>query len=212
MWSRINPLVALSPIQWARRIVERMTGGRLGLGIAALAGAACGLLLLAVQVSNARSYLSDAPEACINCHVMTSAYAAWDHSSHRGTATCNDCHVPHDRLVRKLAFKMMDGGRHTFAFTLHLEPQTLRINEGAEPVVQRNCVRCHEQQVMITKMSSSWQAAQQCWDCHRETPHGRTLSLSSAPHVRRPTLPSAGMPRPDRPPAGVPGPSREEEP
>ena len=211
MSSWINPLVSISPLRWTQRIVERMTGGRLGLVIAALAGVAGGLFLLAFQVSNARSYLSDAPETCINCHAMTGAYAAWDHSSHRGTTTCNDCHVPHDNLASKIAFKMMDGARHTFAFTFHLEPQTLTINEGAEPVVQENCVRCHEQQVMITAMSS-WDSEQQCWDCHRETPHGRTLSLSSAPHVRRPILPSAGMPRPDRPPSGVPEPSRKDDP
>lgn len=201
--SRINPLVGLAPIAFARRIIERMTGGSLGLVIAALAGVAGGLFVLAFQVSNAKSYLSDAPEACINCHVMTGAYATWDHSSHRGRATCNDCHVPHDNLVSRIAFKMMDGARHTFAFTFHLEPQTLEINEGAEPVVQENCVRCHAHQVMNTTMAS-WDTDRQCWDCHRETPHGGTLSLSSTPHVRRPSLPSAGMPPPDRQPAGVP--------
>lgn len=188
-----------------------MAGGRLGLAIAALSGMAVGLGLLAFQVSNARSYMSNEPEACINCHVMTGAYAGWDHSSHRLTATCNDCHVPHENAVRKIAFKAQDGAWHSFAFTFRLEPQVITLGHDASPVIQRNCVRCHEQQVMNTTMAS-WSAEERCWHCHRETPHGLARSLSSAPHVRRPTLPSAGMPGPRTIPAGVPELSREDEP
>jgi cytochrome c nitrite reductase small subunit len=189
----LNPLLGLHPVRRVLDLVERMAGGRLGLALAALAGAAAGLGLLAIQVSSARSYLSDAPEACINCHVMTGSYAGWAHSSHRGVTTCNDCHVPHESAARKIAFKMKDGAWHSFAFTFRLEPQVLELNEHASPVVQRNCARCHEQQIMNTQMASS-DGELRCWHCHRETPHGLSHSLSSAPHVRRPVLPTAGMP------------------
>ncbi len=169
---------------------------RIDLLLAVVAGLAAGLALLAFQVSNARGYMTDAPEACVNCHVMTSFHAGWIHGSHGKVATCNDCHVPHESLARKLAFKAWDGARHSFMFTFRMEPQVLRMNPAAEPVVLRNCGRCHEHQVMRTSHGSA-DLGRPCWDCHRETPHGRALSLSSAPWARRPALPSAGMPRPD---------------
>lgn len=163
-----------------------------------------GFVLIAVRASSATSYLSDRPEACMNCHVMVPYYASWERSSHRTVATCNDCHLPADGVLRKLYFKAMDGLRHTTVFTLRREEQVLRLNPAAVPVVQRNCVRCHEHQVMRTSMGSSANA-RRCWDCHRTVPHGLAQSLSSTPHVRRPILPSAGIPRAQRPAAGVPG-------
>jgi cytochrome c nitrite reductase small subunit len=168
----------------------------------AVTGMLCGLALVAFRTSNAASYLSDDPTACINCHVMVPYYASWERSSHRQVATCNDCHVPQDNKLRTLWFKGMDGLRHATVFTLRREPQTLRLNPAAVPVVQQNCVRCHTHQVMYTNMGSS-QRKRNCWDCHREVPHGLTQSLSSTPHVRHPTLPSAGIPLRQDPPAGA---------
>lgn len=171
---------------------------------AALGGVAAGLALLAFQVSNARSYLSDAPETCINCHVMNGWYAGWAHSSHRAVAVCNDCHVPHDCPVLTYAFKAYDGARHSFVFTMRLEPQVLQLNPAAVPVVRDNCVRCHEHQVMETSMVTQG-GIRDCWECHRETPHGLAQSLSSSPAARRPALPAAGAPRPAGRPGSVPG-------
>jgi cytochrome c nitrite reductase small subunit len=169
--------------------------------------AATGILagggLVALRASNATSYLSDRPEACINCHIMVPYYASWERSSHSRVASCNDCHVPHDNLLRKLWFKAMDGLRHTTVFTMRREAQTLILNPAAVPVVRQNCVRCHEHQIMNTRMGSS-DDPRLCWDCHRAVPHGLEQSLSSSPHVLRPRLPSAGMPRRQGRPAGVP--------
>lgn len=169
----------------------------------AVTGILFGLGLVALRASNATSYLSEDPKACINCHVMVPYYASWERSSHRQVATCNDCHVPQDNKLRKLWFKAMDGLRHAAVFTRRREPQTLRLNPAAVPVVQQNCVRCHADQVMNTRMGSSrWKRS--CWECHREVPHGLARSLSSTPHVRRPSLPSAGIPRRQGPPTGTP--------
>ena len=44
----------------------------------------------------ARSYLSTDPAACANCHIMGEHFAAWQRSSHRAAAGCDDCHMPHD--------------------------------------------------------------------------------------------------------------------
>ncbi len=64
-----------------------------------LLGAITGLGFYILRISNAASYLSDAPETCINCHVMNPQYATWNHSSHREVATCTDCHVPHNNVI-----------------------------------------------------------------------------------------------------------------
>jgi len=38
------------------------------------------------------SYLSSDPKACINCHVMNTSYATWQHSSH-SQVKCIECHL-----------------------------------------------------------------------------------------------------------------------
>jgi cytochrome c nitrite reductase small subunit len=208
----LNPLqVPASLIDLALRLYQLCTAGAWRGPVMAMAGAVVGLALLALQVSNAKSYLSNAPEACINCHVMVPYFASWERSSHRRVASCNDCHIPHDNPLRTLFFKAQDGLRHATIFTLQRQGQVLQLNPGAVPVVRQNCVRCHEQQIMMTSMGVST-ADRRCWECHRETPHGLTQSLSSTPHVRRPILPSAGMPYQQEPPGGVPGRESDKEP
>ncbi len=191
----------LALVSWLWR---GLTEGPLRLFLAVSMGLLFGLLLLALRTSNAASYLSDDPKGCINCHIMAPYYAGWEHSRHRLVANCNDCHVPHDGLFRKFYFKAMDGLRHATVFTLRMEPQVLHLNEAAISVVQRNCVRCHEHQVMNTSMGADLDG-RMCWDCHRTTPHGLAQSLSSTPNARRPALPDAGVSGNGRIPRGVPG-------
>ncbi len=74
----------------------------------------------------AHTYLGDDPAACVNCHIMASYYATWMHSSHSRDATCNDCHVPHENIVKKWAFKGMDGMKHVGAFLTKSEPQAIQ--------------------------------------------------------------------------------------
>jgi cytochrome c nitrite reductase small subunit len=152
-------------------------------------GAFVGLGIFLVHVSNAFSYLSDDSRTCLNCHIMAPEYAGWNRSSHREWATCNDCHVPQDRVLRKLLFKAEDGLRHATVFTLRREPQTIRIKEAGQRAVQGNCVRCHAAQVHDPRLGMSPSFAERwCWDCHRDVPHGRTRSLSSVPNARVPLL------------------------
>jgi len=161
-------------------------------------GVFAGLLLLILRISNAASYLSDDPQACINCHVMTTQYASWQRSSHARVAVCNDCHVPQSNPLSKYAFKASDGLRHSFMFTFRLEPQVIQIKEAGSNVVQQNCMRCHDNQVHRTYLSKTINLEDRsagigrfCWDCHMETPHGRIKSLSAYPHARVPQLESA---------------------
>ena len=164
---------------------------------------ACGMLVgfgaLAIHVGNATSYLSDDPKACMNCHVMAPQFATWERSSHARVTVCNDCHVPHNNAVSKYLFKAMDGTRHSFMFTFRMEPQVIRIHEAGAAVVQENCIRCHTHQTQnvkekfVTVDEVNHGGGKLCWDCHRETPHGRVNSLSSVPDARVP-IPSSIIP------------------
>ena len=153
-------------------------------------GIFCGLAAYSFYVSNAVSYLSDEPETCINCHIMIPQYAAWNHSSHREKAHCNDCHVPHNNALNKYYFKAKDGLRHATLFTLRMEPQVIKIKDAGKAVVQQNCIRCHERlnseisTIEITLKKHYANEGKLCWNCHTEVPHGYVNSLSATPYAR----------------------------
>ncbi len=178
-------------VRWIRRFVPPPEWQ---FPVVILLGTLVGLGCLGFYISNAVSYLSDRPEACINCHVMASEYATWQRGSHGRVAVCNDCHVPHDNFLRKYAFKGMDGLRHATVFTLRMEPQVIKLNTAAIAVVQENCVRCHVNLVEnVTDFGVRGSGphsgqGQLCWRCHRQTPHGRVHSLASTPYARIPRL------------------------
>ena len=159
-----------------------------------LLGVFSGLGLYILYISNATSYLSDDPRTCMNCHVMATQYATWEHSSHGRVANCNDCHVPQDNIFSHYAFKAKDGLRHSYVFTFRLEPQVIRIKEAGIGVVQKNCKRCHENLIQTVSIKDvdganyKTGSGKLCWECHRETPHGRRGGLSSAPYARIPRL------------------------
>lgn len=131
------------------------------------------------------SYLSDNPQACVNCHVMTPVYNSWSNSSHREWASCNDCHVPQENIFKSYYFKAKDGLYHAAVFTARAEPDVIFMRPGSEEVVQNNCIRCHVQQVTETKYDG-WienhkekRTDRTCWSCHKEVPHGRIHGMSS---------------------------------
>ncbi len=159
-----------------------------------LAGAFIGLSFYAAIESKAVSYLSDNPDTCANCHVMTPQYTTWRNSSHREVAACNDCHVPQDNIIKKYAFKAKDGLYHASVFTSRGEPEVIRMKETGIEVVQNNCVRCHQDQVTDAKLASyvddhvQNRTERKCWTCHQEVPHGSVHSLSSTKYYGK--LPS----------------------
>jgi cytochrome c nitrite reductase small subunit len=181
-------------MSWVNRVISvvRLSGlpRPVQIGVYGLAGVAIGLALVLVRIANATSYLSDEPRTCINCHVMTDAYASWQRGSHGRVAVCNDCHVPHDNTVAKYAFKGRDGLKHSYVFTKGDSPQVLGLSAGAVPVVQANCVRCHDHQVMRVRLAAFGE--RRCWDCHQGV-HSETRSLSASPAVLRPELPAVGL-------------------
>jgi cytochrome c nitrite reductase small subunit len=144
-----------------------------------------GLGFFLLDISNAPSYLSDDPQACVNCHIMAPQYITWTHSSHREVAHCNDCHVPHNNIFNKYFFKAKDGLYHASVFTARAEPEVIRALPPSIAVIQDNCIRCHQDQVTDAKTAAfvdnhkENRTDRTCWDCHREVPHGRVRSLSA---------------------------------
>lgn len=163
-------------------------------------GVLAGLGGYTMYMSRAYSYLSDDPAACINCHIMTPYYQSWNHSSHAQWATCNDCHVPHDNIVAKYAFKAKDGLYHSAVFTMRAEPQVIRPREESYQVIMNNCIRCHTQlntefvkTGMIDYADTKHGQGKACWDCHTEIPHTKVSNLSSSPNAIVP-LPASPVP------------------
>ena len=91
------------------------------------------------------TYLGNDPSACVNCHIMAPYYDTWQHSSHARNTTCNDCHVPHDNIVKKYFFKGKDGMGHVFAFLTRSEHDAIFAKDESAEVIMENCIRCHTQ-------------------------------------------------------------------
>lgn len=136
------------------------------------------------------SYLSSDPKACINCHVMNSQYATWQHSAHREKATCIECHLPTDSFVNKWVAKAKDGFNHAYAMTFNTYKHNIEISEDGANRVQANCISCHKE--LTSQMAqnatnyhngeNALQQERKCWDCHKGVPHGTTRSLTATPY------------------------------
>lgn len=115
------------------------------------------------------SYLSDDPQACVNCHIMNDVYNSWSRSSHQAVATCNACHVPHDFFGKWLS-KARNGLKHSIAFTLQNFPEPIRISEVNHKILQANCIECHS--IMVSEIVHEANADRACFACHRGVGHG----------------------------------------
>lgn len=171
-------------------------------GLLLCCGVFVGLGLLFLYLLRMHTYLADDPAACVNCHIMTPYYATWSHSSHGRDATCNDCHVPHQNMVRKYLFKGMDGMKHVAYFLTKSERQAIMAEDASAKVIMDNCIRCHTQLNQefvktgrIDYMMAKAGEGMACWDCHRNVPHGGMNSLSSTPAAESQTpLPQSPVP------------------
>ena len=144
-----------------------------------------------LQASKALSYFSNDPKACINCHVMNTQYASWQHSSHARKATCVDCHLPYGEGLDKYLAKSRDGWNHSYAFTTGTYNNSIKISKDGEQRVQKNCIRCHSTLFTALKTNSALNHSLQhgkitidrkCWECHREVPHGKARGIISVPY------------------------------
>ena len=127
--------------------MTRQTPGVLRQVLSITAATAVGLVIGAggfgVYYSNATSYLSSDPSACVNCHVMKDQYNAWLKGSHTNVATCDDCHLPHDNIAAKYVVQIEDGLLHGSKFTTGDYPTNIRIRESSLAVTNGACLSCH---------------------------------------------------------------------
>lgn len=119
------------------------------------------------------SYMTNDPAACANCHVMDGHHAAWQRSSHRAVAVCNDCHAP-DNVVAKYIVKAENGWRHSVAFTTGRHPDPMRITPRNARVTEGACRNCHAGIVAV--MGGAPPSAAAIADPHREPPGSETVS------------------------------------
>jgi cytochrome c nitrite reductase small subunit len=150
----------------------RRAGGSSALGVvaAALVGSALGLGIFTFIYGEGASYLSDDPEACINCHVMSEQFDSWVKSSHSGFAVCNDCHLP-EPAVPRWATKTDNGFFHSWAFTFDRFHEPIRIKPRNRRVVQRACVACHLDMVHELLPTTVAGEAIECYQCHADVGH-----------------------------------------
>lgn len=173
----------------------------LKIALLALAGAFVGAGILFLYMLRFHTYLGDDPSACVNCHIMQPYYATWDHSSHKNVTTCNECHVPHENVFRKYAFKGVDGLKHTAAFLTFSEPQVPAAKDPSAQVIMNNCIRCHQDltTTMVKagktdyRMTQAMGEGKPCWECHRDVPHGGKNSLCATPDAKVP-FPASPVP------------------
>lgn len=119
-----------------------LTRRRIAILAAAATGLVAGLGAYTFVYARGASYMTNDPAACAYCHIMSEHYAAWQKSSHRAVAVCNDCHAPHD-LVGKYLVKAENGWRHSVAFTTGRHPDPMRITPRNARVTERACRDCH---------------------------------------------------------------------
>ncbi len=118
------------------------------------------------------SYLLNDPRACTNCHVMLEDYDSWQKAGHHTAATCNDCHLPHQPLLKYLA-KGRNGWHHSKAFTTQNFREPIQIHTRNYAVLQENCIRCHRDFVdNIIAQQGIMRDPVDCVRCHASAGHG----------------------------------------
>jgi len=169
--SSSSPVSVASP-QSSR---ARRVAGRAAIAAAALVGVALGLGAYTFDEAEGLSYLSNDPNACINCHIMNEQFDGWQHASHHAHATCNDCHVPVD-FIGKYATKIEHGWRHSKGFTLQNFHEPIMITPGSRAIVEANCIRCHDglvsDLVAHSRVPEAAQTDADCLRCHSHVGHG----------------------------------------
>jgi cytochrome c nitrite reductase small subunit len=110
---------------------------------------------------------------------MQEQYDGWQKGSHHAVATCNDCHLPHDSIVRKLFTKAQNGYHHSRAFTLQNFAEPIFIKPKNAALLEQNCRRCHLALISELGVPPAPGAARAhgrdligCARCHVEVGHG----------------------------------------
>lgn len=138
--------------------------------LAGLSGGLVGLGAFTFTYAEGASYLSNDPQACVNCHIMRDVFDGWNHGSHKAVAVCNDCHTPHT-FPGKYVIKAINGWNHSVAFTTGNFPEPIRITDRNRQVAQENCLYCHGDLTTAISHADSDDPTD-CLTCHAGVGHG----------------------------------------
>ena len=147
---------------------------RIRLVIAIFIGAFLGTGSFTFFYADGHSYLTNDPTACANCHIMQNHLDAWNKSTHRAVATCNDCHAPHGSLISKLWVKGLNGFNHSLAFTTGRFDEPLRITPRNRAVTEGTCRYCHAAMVHSIDTTTESDDMMSCIRCHGNVGHPDT--------------------------------------
>lgn len=111
---------------------------------------------------------SEAPIFCGGCHVMESEYETWFHTGAHKRNKCVDCHLPNENAGIHYAWKTLDGLKDVVFFYSGRVPEHIRLTMHGAEVLQRNCIRCHQEAVEFVNPD------RKCWECHRWITHKRS--------------------------------------
>lgn len=142
----------------------------IGVSAAVLVGVAAGVGAFTFVYAKGGSYMGNDPAACGNCHVMQNHLEAWEKSSHRSVAVCNDCHAPHE-LIPKYLVKATNGWNHSKAFTTGDFPEPIRITAPNRKVTEAACRYCHQPIVDAIDPPHAGASDLSCIRCHRNVGH-----------------------------------------
>jgi cytochrome c nitrite reductase small subunit len=142
----------------------------LSFAVAIAVGVLGGLGAFTIGYGNGFSYLTDDPEACVNCHVMQGHFDSWVTSSHRDVAACGDCHLRHD-FVGKWVTKADNGFFHALAFTTGNFQEPIQIKPRNRRVTQQACLECHGELVNSMLPVEHGGEVQNCVHCHSDVGH-----------------------------------------
>jgi len=142
-----------------------------GLLLGVTIGLALGVGMYTFVYAKGYSYMTDDPNACANCHIMSEQYSGWLKSSHRSVAVCNDCHTPPD-FVGKYATKARNGFWHSYYFTTGWYDDNIHITPTGRAVTEKACRKCHQEIVEAIEHSHSAPDSQtSCLKCHDSVGH-----------------------------------------
>jgi len=128
------------------------------------------LAIFVAIIAYVYEYTSTTNYCGTTCHIMKEAYETQLHSVHREELVgCGDCHLYHGpNIIYSLAYKGYSGMKDVYKNAFD-QPVVLHTSQWSQKVIQKNCLRCHESVVTNINITDGTQ----CFDCHRNTPHGQ---------------------------------------
>jgi len=138
-------------------------------------GAAVGLFLMlafTLQIPAVGKTIGS-PKACGTCHVMTYEVVTLAHSAH-SKLSCLDCHAAKG-FIEKPVEEIKSASKHVAIFLTGATPDVIKPYDESRKIIQENCASCHAANVGNVGISHAKDTGKFCFDCHRDTPHGRPL-------------------------------------